>query len=313
MQAAIKSLAYFKAARQLYSTMTDYEKSVNQPLKAVFYDQTNIPLHMAGALGMIGHIKTKIGDVQIRDPSLLFKRWIALGLKESSQDFSDIPKLNGHPEKFVWLTRDGHEAAKRKAKERISDIVKQTYEVEKEGTVYTVSMPQLQDQKLDVYYDQINNQVPEADTLRALVAGLETDFKSFKDDTFPHGQTRHDFLAGVDMVEAPDKYSIINLRDNFENWVSEYTTQVRWRVESIFKVGPPPAGDQGFGAQTVSSSDNTAEWNFPLSDADVNIGFLFSPCKSFSLAPKLIGYSQRKREVAQSRFAYADGKAFVKD
>jgi hypothetical protein len=311
MQAAMKSLAFFKAARQLFSTMSDYEKSYNQPLKSVFYDETPIPLHMAGALGMIGNIQTKVGEVQIRDISLLFKRWIAMGLKESSRDFTSYPGLNGQPNKFVWLTRDGHEAAKRRAREKIDELVKATYTVDHNGTTYTVSMPQLTDQDLATYYGQINNDVPHADELRALVAGLEASFHDFRDDTLPHGQNRFDFLAGVDMVEAPDSYSIENLRENFENWNSEYITQVKWRIESVFKVGPPPAGDQGFGAQTVSSTDNTAEWQFPLSDADVNIGFLFSPCKSFNLSPRLIGYSQRKREVAQAKFAYADGKAFV--
>jgi hypothetical protein len=50
----LESLSYYKSARQLYASMTDTDKSKCQPLKAIFYDTTNIPVHMAAAISMIG-------------------------------------------------------------------------------------------------------------------------------------------------------------------------------------------------------------------------------------------------------------------
>ncbi|APP18152.1 putative capsid protein [Magnaporthe oryzae partitivirus 1] len=303
----LKSLAFFKAARQLYSTMLDHEKAVNQPLKAVYYDETPIPLHMAGALGIIGHMDTKVGKVMIRDPGLLFKRWIAQGLKIENND-----RYPGDPSKKIWIDAEGLRHVKRLARERIDYLVKQTYTVTRDdGVEFTVSMPQLTDQALPDYYGFIRNEVPGADDLRHCVAALEMTLRQWRDDTIPHGIPRHDIHQTLDLQEATGNYSLSNMREWFEDFIAGYVTDVKWRLESIFKVGPPPAGTTGYGAQTVEASGNTARWKFPLSDADVNIGYLFSPNKYFNLAPRLVGYSRRDRSSQQAAFAQADGKAFV--
>ncbi|KHJ31198.1 putative capsid protein [Erysiphe necator] len=79
-----------------------------------------------------------------------------------------------------------------------------------------------------------------------------------------------------------------------------------WRIESTFKVGPPPAGNTGYGAQTVQSHEtNLARWQFPSSDADVSIGFLFSPAKSFTLHPRLVEYSKKKKGSNNRNKIYA--------
>jgi hypothetical protein len=305
---AVKSLSFFKAARQLYSTMQDHEKAVNQPLKAVFYDETPVPLHMAGALGIIGHMDTKVGKVLVKDAGVLFKRWIAQGL------YIDDPTTYKYSaQHLVWGDRDSLRLVQRLAREKISDLVKQTYTVNgPEGSDLTVSMPQLVDQDLNTYYGQIHNGVPDADRLRECVAALQMTPTQYRDDdSIPHNQNRRDILRALGLHFSPQQYSVSNMREAFEQWCSTYVTDYKWRVESIFKTGPPPAGSTGYGAQTVSATGNTARWQFPLSDADVNIGYLFSPMRDFKLYPRMVGYSKRSREAASAEFAHADAKAFV--
>lgn len=303
---ALLSLSYFKAARQLYSTMRDHEKAQNQPLKAVYYDETPIPLHLAGALGIIGHMDTKVGQVLIRDAGILFKRWIAKGLQ-----INDPKHFKGKPESLIWYDKEGLSLLQRLAREKINNIVKETYTIDVDGQTYTVSMPQLVNQSLDDYLAQVNNNVPQADTLRELIRALQMDVRQWKDDDIPNGGDRDDIHAALGLTPGDGPFAISAMRDAFEEFVADYTTDIKWRVESIFKVGPPPAGTTGYGAQTVSSNGNTARWQFPLSDADVNIGYLFSPNQYFSLNPRLVGYSRRDKRSAAAGFAQQDGKAFM--
>lgn len=310
---SIYGLSFFKAARQLYSTMLDHEKAVNQPLKAVYYDETPIPAHMSGALGIIGHMKTKVGDVLVKDAGVLFKRWTAAGVTKFSEIDNDRT-WNLDCSKLVWADHSCLSMIKRLASEKISQLVKQRYRVtDAQGRIYSVSMPQLTDQALPDYYDSIPDVAPNSDQLRVLTAALQMSLAQFRNDDLPHDEDRADLLTTLDLLYADGAYEISALRDQFELLMARYTTDFKWRVESIFKVGPPPAGTSGYGAQTVSSTGNTARWQFPLSDADINIGYLFSPSKSFSLFPKMVGYSKRAKEDASASFANSDAKKFYAD
>jgi hypothetical protein len=327
ISASLTAQSFFKASRQLYSTMLDHEKSANQPLKAVYYDETPVPAHMAGALGIIGHIETKVGKVIVKDAPTLFKRWIAQGLQYAPGTEYEQPKRTGpqrdrntepYPQQLVWLDEDGRTIAQRLARERINTLTDQRYDItlppagqNQPDQVITVSMPKLTDQPLDEYYDDVNDRVPNADDIRLCIAILEIDKSDWKEGTIGHD---HNFVAACSSLGlhvAPDKYSAASMREAFEDWIASYTLEYRPRLEAILKTSPPPAGSTGFGAQTVSSHDTVARWQFPLSDADVNIGFLFSPAKSFTLHPRIVGYSKRRTDTASAMFAQQDGKAFV--
>jgi len=303
----ILALGYFKAARQLYSTMLDHEKAAAQPLKSVYYDETPIPVHMAGALGIIGHIDTKVGQVLIRDAPVLFKRWTVAGLQKAG-NFPDLTDAR----KLIWQDRASYACVQRLARERLDLLVKQTYSIQVNGRAVTASMPQWTGQPLDTYYGWIHNGVPHADTLRECVRAMQMNYTHWKTgEGIPHDGDRDDICAAVGLAWAETSYPEHLLRDMFEDFCATHTTKVRAKLGSLFHVGPPPAGSQGYGAQIVSSAGNQARWNMPLSDADVNIGFLFSPNQSFTLNPRLVGYSTRKREAAVAAFAASDGRAPV--
>lgn len=306
MKQHLHAQSYFKASRQLYSTMQDHEKAANQPLKAIYYDEEPIPLHMAGALGIIGHMDTKVGQVLIRDAGVLFKRWILQGTKIANPDL--FHRINS--ERAIWDDRDSFRAVQRAAREKIADLVRTPYTLTIDNVDHTVSMPQLQDQDLELYYNQISNVVPNAEDLRLCVSALQATHRQWETgENLPHDNDREDISTALDMDYAGDLAPVRNLRELFEDFTATHVTTVRAKIQSIFKTGPPPAGSNGYGAQTVKSERNQAHWTMPLSDADVNIGFLFSPNQSFTLNPRLVGYSRRLRETASASFAAADGKA----
>lgn len=311
-KSSLVALGYFKAARQLYATMLDHEKSLNQPLKAVYYDETPIPVHMGAALGIIGHLETKIGRMIVKNATTLFKRWIVQGLIEGNQD--------GYPdtiqaERLVWEDPDGLSLVQSKARDLIESLTDQTYNVnlgtEAAPEIITVSMPKLRTQALQDYYNSIHNGVPDADVLRDLVSLLQMSLQQWRNRNIPNGRNLANALGRIQCVRAGQNLSSQNLREDFESWVADYTVATRWRVESLFKTGPPPAGSNGYGAQLVDSQNNVARWQMPLSDADVSMGFMFSPNKSFTMYPKLIAYSRRSRDSVVSNFAYRDGKPFM--
>lgn len=301
----LHALGYFKSARQLFSTMMDHEKASCQPLKAVYYDETPIPVHMGGAIGIIGHMETKVGTVVIRDAPVLFKRWVTRGLQIGALLTDDLPAHAA-----IWSDRSSYDCVKRLAKERISDLVKETYTLDVDGVSHHVSMPQLVDQDLQKYFASIHNVVPHADVLRDCVRALQMTWSQWRDDEkIPNDGSRGDICDALGLVWAEDLAPNSVLRELFEDFCATHTTRVRAKLASLYNVGPPPAGSHGYGAQIVSSQGNQARWMMPLSDADVNIGYLFSPNQSFTLNPRLVGYSQRRKDAAASQFAAADGRA----
>jgi len=319
---SINALSYFKCSRQLYSTMLDHEKSLNQPLKAVYYDETPIPTHMGGAISIVGHMDTKVGKVVVKNASTLFKRWICKGLQLAPDTEYDEPSYEGkgsarrhngepEPEKLVWPEEDGRKLAHELARQQINNLTDQRYEITVGNRPLTVSMPKLTDQPLDQYYSSINDLVPDKDQIKDLTSVLQMSKDDWKHGTISNGRNITDALAHIELVRAPDKYLSPQLRVAFEEWMASYTVGTKTRIEAIFNTGPPPAGSTGYAAQTVSSSGTVARWQFPLSDADVNIGFLFSPMKNFTLAPRIVGYSKRQQDSAAAMFAQLDGKSFV--
>jgi len=302
----MESQAYFKSARQLYSTMLDHEKSQNQPLKAVYYDETAIPSHMSAAIGIIGHMETKVGKVLVKHASTLFKRWIAKGL-QIDPDASQIDTVSA--DTLVWGDSDSRELAYELARKKIEDITNDVYTITVDNVTHHVSMPKLHNHNLDDYYAMISDQVPDATMLRGLVSLLNTSQNQWNNNIIGNGFNFDDVLNHLNLTYAPEEYSVRVMREQFENCMSCYITGVRVHIESLLHVSPPPAGSNGYGAQLVKSNGIQANWEFPISDADAAMGFMFSPNESFTLTPKIVAYSRRDKNTVMSNFASRDGKS----
>lgn len=304
---SLKALGYFKAAKQLYSTMLDHEKSMNQPLKAVYYDETGIPAHMSSALGMIGHMDTKVGKVLIRNASTLFKRWITKGLTivdANAGTPAPIPDIFS----LVWNDEDGLDLAKRLAREEIARITDLSYPFHN----INVSIPRLTNQPLQQYHDDIHTAAPRSADLASLVSLLLMDKDDWRIGNMPNGHDLDTCLGIINLTLSGPDQEPGELRRRFEDFIALYVTRDKWRIESLVKTTPGPSGSTGYGAQTVSSTENTANWQFPISDGDVSLGYLFSPNVHCELRPKLIGYARRSKNAASADFAYQDAKEFAK-
>lgn len=303
---AVESQSYFKAARQLFSTMLEHEKIACQQLKAVYYDSTPVPAHMAAALSIIGHIDSKLGKVVVRNAPTLFKQWIVKGLQ-----VSQTPGISTATpaESLVWPDADSYSFVQRKARLEIERLTSTTFEVQVGGANITVSPPRLVDQTPEEYYNKLPTQMPNYQVVRDLVALLRMDLDTYRRGTI--GITGHTFatcLSRIGLVPAGNTFSLDRIRTAFEDWVATYLTRSRHHLEAIFRTAPPPAGASGFGAQLVSSERTAARLAMPLSDSDIAMGFTLSPCREFSFSPSIVAYSRRDRSAMLAQLASADGR-----
>jgi len=314
----LKAQSYYKAARQLYSTMDEHEKVVNQPLKSVFYDSAPIPKHMAAALSMIGHIDTKLGKVNVRNPTLLFKRWIAMGLQaDGTVETHMISGPDGEAQTFVWNDPDSLDYIQRVAREKIEVLTDQTFEINDDtGNSHTVSFPKLRSQPLDRYHDMLRPNVPDQADISALISLLQMTSDDWKHQRIKRVANVNDALGKLGLhYPNQDLYGEDALKEAFHNASLVYTTKARPYLEALMYMTTPPQGGTGYAAQLVSETDDksqvSATWQMPISDSDARLGFTFTPCQSFVVSPHILAYSHKSRKHVAAALAHADGKSIV--
>jgi len=299
-QDSLMALSYYKSAKQLFSTMLDPDKSVCQPLKSVFYDTTPIPEHMGAAISMIGNFDSKVGPIHIKNAPTLFKRWVVSGLHYDP----GAPEYEGElPPSLVWRDRDG---------KKLLDSAAYRYIEENRPSWsptgdYDIQVPLLKP-GMDVtrWIQRIHPDTPNCENLRNVASIIRQPEKHW---------IRGDPLIGCEYTQALDSlgleiatgiYDVGFIRQAFESAMADYYVAAKPHIEALLKTGPSPASNRGYGAQIVKSNGLTARYNMPLSDSDVALGFLFSPCKNFEYSPKIIAYNKRDQSVSKSKFASAD-------
>jgi hypothetical protein len=233
----IEAVAYYKACRQLYSTLTDPQKSCLQPLKAVFYDTSKIPNHMSAALSMIGNMDTKLGLVEIRDAPVLFRRWLISGLNIDP----DVPAFDGSvlPSSLVFRDSYSKKLIDRLATNRLKILHDKQFTVKIGNDDVNVSqvMPTIN----DAGYNSISNIYPDADEMRDLVAITQMTTRDFvKSKAVPHRRVLDDALSHLGLRIVPVGYTDPDLRVAFEEAMESYLTNELIHIQSVFNVGEPP-------------------------------------------------------------------------
>jgi len=76
---SLRSLVYFEAAKQLYATMLDDEKSKVEDLRAVYNNKSMVPICITRVLAVIGLRDTVYGKTLVRDAPYLFRYWVFVG------------------------------------------------------------------------------------------------------------------------------------------------------------------------------------------------------------------------------------------
>lgn len=313
VKSKIISIGYYKAAKQLYASMTTPEQSCNQPLKTVYYDEAKVPSHMAAALSMIGHIDSKFGKIYINNAPTLFKRWIVAGLYNDPD--CDISKTIP-PEQLVWKDSDGYSLLRRLCFTEIDNMRKVTYDVTLGDLSIKYSIPYLNEEETDFseYYQSILPNEPFTDKLKDLISLLllsRDHWISTAPTVVPNARDLTQCLNHLNLCLAPLTHCSPKLRTAFEHCMSEYIVNDSTLVEGLFNMSPSPQGDFGYGAQLVSSQRLVARTILPQSDADMTYGFTFSPLKSFKFNPRVVAYSKFSSEQSSSAFAQQDLKSLA--
>jgi len=299
----LDALVHYKSARQLYSAMTDPDKSLCQPLKCVYYDSAEIPCHLSAAISMIGNFDSRIGRVEVAHAPTLFRRWIAQGLTidpDSSYHVDD-------PLSSVWRDADGKRLVDELAEEAITDLATVDFVRDE---VHSSLAPLARAPDPETYFKWIPPDHPHVERLKDLTALIMQDGNDWKlGRPLPHGRNASTAVGhlGLHINSVTDSI----LRDRFTNAMHDYIAGSLVHMRTLFNLGPAPQGSRGFAAQLVSSHENRASYQMPLSDADRAIGFLYSPCAKFKMNPSFVAYSRRRKSDCVADFASRDGAKFL--
>jgi len=261
---------------------------------------------------MIGHMDTKLGKIQVKHVPTLYKRWVLLGL-EADPDYT-LPKDESKDtiKQTVWTDHDGKSLVNELALDHIEKITEVNFKIQTaDGAIMDVSPPRVpRDPALyQTFYEGLNTVIPHVDKIKDSIALLQQSPADWKANRpLPNNRDKAKALSDIGLRIAPGYFSTQSLRSAFEECMREYTIQDRAHLESLLHVGPPPAGDHGFGAQVVQSHDVTVSTKLPLADSDLTLGFMFSPAKHFEICPRFIGYSRRRKDEVVANFASQDAK-----
>jgi hypothetical protein len=299
----LDALVHYKSARQLYSAMQDPDKSLCQPLKCVYYDTAEIPKHLSAAISIIGNFDSRIGRVEVAHAPTLFRRWISRGLTvDPDADYSDDDPLSA-----VWRDRDGKRLVDELAEERINELA--TVDFVRNG-VHSSLAPITRAPNPGEYFTWIPDDHPHSEVIKDLTSLIELgDVGWMSGAPLPHGRNSSTAVGHLGLHINGVTDSI--LRDRFTSAMHDYIAGSLVHMRTLFTLGPAPQGSRGFAAQLVSSSENRASYQLPLSDADRAIGFLYSPCAKFKMNPSFIAYSRTRKSDSVADFAARDGTRFT--
>lgn len=292
------SIIYFKAARQLYATLTYAEKSTLAAYQAVFNEETHIPNSVANILSMVGHFDYDAkGQIIINHASYLFQRWLYTGaVQKSTLDF--VP---------LWKDRNSYDYIQYVAEKRMAELSDREISVDlvtpdgtnqrcrfriapyqrgDDETIHTASIS---------YFDE-----SERDTImkiRKIINTTETEYLEGALDN----QTLKAINAKMvnPLIESLHTHNSILLK-----WNNKY----RYSFESKIRCGPAPTNKSGTVSQLIGPDNNCASIHPLLSSSDDEngVGWLFLPCSNFKVVGKQRFYSSKLKESIISEMCRTD-------
>lgn len=312
---AIESTAFFKCAKQCYCTMDDADKSAVNKLKSVFYEGTELPSHLTAAIGMIGNFDSKLGKVKLQHPVLLFKRWVAAGIVHSPDHSATYKNIN-YDEALTYVWRDKFSIA------YIRDVIvktinanRRTFQVGEGNQAADVTSPEFDTDQPLRWANRLHQNEPNRQRWQAYARIFAVSDRNWSNPNFVIAhltpQQTVNALRELDLELAPDGFTDIEMSDEFNDIMRKFQTKYMTSVKQIFNTSPNSASNMGFPAQFVASSGNMAHYKIPLSDADIGLGFMFNPCKSFTISSDIQAVSKDSSGLRRSQFASLDSKSVL--
>lgn len=285
---AVISQCYFRAARQLYSSVTDDERYRCRSLQGIFYDTIPIPSFLNRAMAMIGHFRCEFGEVRIRHAEVLLRRWIAIGLlmaKElpSCEKVSRLMLTHA-----VFRDKSSKLLINSLIEERMKRISKSSFKVKGHAGVLRVFHPLLACNEDGL--NRVSENYPYHAEMRRLIMlhrMTHSEWQTVESiDSVPI-QIVLDYL-GVRLIELNDE----ELYRSFTFSLRRYWADYKSLVEEAFDVSEPVATGYGYACQIVSSNDLQATFALPLSDPGISMGFMYNPAVNFEFKPRFCAYSK---------------------
>jgi len=276
--------AYILAARQMYETFTDYDKSSLQPLKNVYYWRGKLPEQLNLLLGGLGNIKTKMGLIGVANPVHTFLRFVAAAKKIFDDPDSEPEYLASTCEGLVWDVPDFFGVMEPKV-QNLLDIFYATTVGVQIGDAAIQVLPAKPGNDLVSYYDYLTvlgvTDQEASVVVRAIGLLRAKSFAFLNHDLSVDLRTR----LGVQLADP----TLRELSSFVDTFVREYETLNFVHLDRIFKMAEGPTVASGRLSSLVESqhSDRYAESVLPMSDADAYVGFLSAPCSSSSLKPRI--------------------------
>lgn len=285
---AILSQCYFRAARQLYSSMTEDERYRCRLLQGIFYDTTPIPSFLNNAIAMIGHFRCEFGEVRIRHAEVLLRRWVVIGL-ETGNELQTGEKLTRLMlSQAVFRDRSSKILVNSLIEERVKRISKSSFKVKSHAGLLRVFHPLLACNEDGL--NRVSENYPyHLEMRRLIMLHRMTHFEWRTAETIAGVpiQIVLDYL-GVRLVVLSDE----ELYRCFTFALRRYWADYKSLVEEAFEVAEPVATGFGNACQTVSSDDLQATFALPLSDQDISMGFMYNPAVKFEFKPRFCAYSK---------------------
>lgn len=294
MQNGLISLTFFKAAKQLHSSMTPREKSFVKSLQ--LHESTLIPKTISCALSIIGHIDSPFGYINVKYPAYLYRYWIWKGLNLTES--SSITPIWYDKDSYLWLRyiidRHYHGMTKIPFNGRIGD-----YELE------GLTLPQIQRDSRRRDFNSIISLHPKSELLSDLLDIYFLDYRAYHPMDIPENVKKE---LNIKCIMNSDK----DLQDDFENFITSWGKENYSDIlESIFECDFGPLTESGSFAQLMGKNDskNSSISHLPMDDYDAMIGWMFLPCKRFFSFGRFITSSRYERKKLITEISKTDIKS----
>lgn len=327
--------------------MSSPEQCVVYDLENFIFDDIQVPTQMATAISMIGHFDSSFGRIEVKDATLLCKRWVCAGLtidpdveyplckNKSDIQKDDTPLREAlDPLKMVWRDNDGKHAIDIMIEKTAAELNKTVYSIEVDQEMFRVQSESLSKENAHTYATNIPIQDPnhrrlanlsilfamsdrqwcQSGNLREPIYDdcghlTESDcYITMDESTAEDIQFTSSVLYDIGLVEAPYWCTDSYVMKQFCHAMSAYKTRYQTYLETFLYMSPAPTGSQGYSAQIVQSCGLEAHCKLPISDSDLALGFMFSPCVHFEFNPRFTSFGKYDSKVARAEFISRDNK-----
>jgi len=307
LKKGLKAQAAFACAKKLFSTLDPVDASALQPLKAVWYDDAEIPTTMSRLVDSIGNFDSQLGGCKYRHPRTTFMRWMSLGLKYAGDlgSHESLAGLDAEIHRTVWDDDEGLAIVHDRANSEMRSLREATHDLTISGTKFKCSLPdpaEATSAEISPFPENVKHQW--LNTKRCMALKKEDLIANASISASPIPIDASTFLdATVGLVARSTSLDIASLKASYEAFRINYTKRVAPHLKAYFRLSPMPKGNRGYSSQLITGEKYALRSPLPQSDADLANGFILNALRSIEIVPEYVSYSKITRSNAAASVA----------